>query len=651
MKFLVALGIVFSVLSLSFITQEEGVFDISANGTKCLKTEYVGHMNILPPVDSTLIFPPSSACEGCHSADPNGNAMVNILGEDVSFISDWEATMMANSAKDPYWIAKVAHEVYINPDQKNQIETSCTSCHAPMGHYTSILRGDPHYLMEDLYADTIGLEGVSCGSCHKIAEENLGTLLGGQLNIDTARVVYGPFTLPFAPPMQQFVGFEPLYSDHVSSSELCASCHTLVIESLDLDGQATGNVYIEQATYHEWLNSMYSANDLSCQSCHLPVLEEPVVVSANYQFLEPRPHYSQHELVGGNVTMLQMMKTYRDTLNITADTSNFDRTISKTLKMLQQKSLNADLDYLGSTSDTLLFEYTIENKAGHKFPSGFPSRRAFVEFLLIDTDQGDTVFHSGGYNEDFELIAHNEDFEPHYDFISKEDQVQVYELVPADINGDFTTILERGYQTIKDNRLVPKGFSSDHFTYDTVAVVGMAVEDSNYNLNTDGSEGSGTDKIIFGIKMGTFTGSVKAYAKVHYQTLSPRWINPLFEDAQLPEIQHFKSMYETSDLQPIVISSDSIDVANIKLVSGVFNSLKTKQANVFPNPILSGFTVQVDPELDILDMRCYNTDGLEIPYKKVGRNGLELLSDYKGLVLIYIKVENGDRYLSKLIIQ
>ena len=651
MKFLVALVIVFSVLSLSFITQEEGVFDISANGTKCLKTEYVGHMNILPPVDSTLIFPPSSACEGCHSADPNGNAMVNILGEDVSFISDWEATMMANSAKDPYWIAKVAHEVYINPDQKNQIETSCTSCHAPMGHYTSILRGDPHYLMEDLYADTIGLEGVSCGSCHKIAEENLGTLLGGQLNIDTARVVYGPFTLPFAPPMQQFVGFEPLYSDHVSSSELCASCHTLVIESLDLDGQATGNVYIEQATYHEWLNSMYSANDLSCQSCHLPVLEEPVVVSANYQFLEPRPHYSQHELVGGNVTMLQMMKTYRDTLNITADTSNFDRTISKTLKMLQQKSLNADLDYLGSTSDTLLFEYTIENKAGHKFPSGFPSRRAFVEFLLIDTDQGDTVFHSGGYNEDFELLAHNEDFEPHYDFISKEDQVQVYELVPADINGDFTTILERGYQTIKDNRLVPKGFSSDHFTYDTVAVVGMAVEDSNYNLNTDGSEGSGTDKIIFGIKMGTFTGSVKAYAKVHYQTLSPRWINPLFEDAQLPEIQHFKSMYETSDLQPIVISSDSIDVANIKLVSGVFNSLKTKQANVFPNPILSGFTVQVDPELDILDMRCYNTDGLEIPYKKVGRNGLELLSDYKGLVLIYIKVENGDRYLSKLIIQ
>ena len=651
MKFLVTLGIVFSVLSLSFITQEESVFDISVDGTKCLKTEYVGHMNIMPPVDSTLIFPPSSACEGCHSADPNGNAMVNILGEDVSFISDWEATMMANSAKDPYWIAKVAHEVYINPDQKNQIETSCTSCHAPMGHYTSILRGDPNYLMEDLYADTIGLEGVSCGSCHKIAEENLGTLLGGQLNIDTARVVYGPFALPFAPPMQQFVGFEPLYSNHVSSSELCASCHTLVIESLDLDGQATGNVYIEQATYHEWLNSMYSSNDQSCQSCHLPVLEEPVVVSANYQFLEPRPHYSQHELVGGNVTMLQMMKTYRDTLNITADTSNFDRTISKTLKMLQQKSLNADLDYLGSSSDTLLFEYTIENKAGHKFPSGFPSRRAFVEFLLIDTEQGDTIFHSGGYNEDFELIAHNEDFEPHYDFISKEDQVQVYELVPADINGDFTTILERGYQTIKDNRLVPKGFSSDHFTYDTVAVVGMAVEDSNYNLNTDGSEGSGTDKISFGIKMGTFTGSVKAYAKVHYQTLSPRWINPLFEDAQLPEIQHFKSMYETSDLQPIVISSDSVDVANIKLVSGVFNSYKTKQAAIFPNPILSGSTVQVDPELDIFDIRCYNTDGLEIPYKQVGRNGLELLTDYKGLVLIYIKVENGDRYLSKLIIQ
>ena len=651
MKFLVTFIIVLSVFSLSFVSMEEGVFDMDEKGNKCLKLEYVGHMNMMPPVDSTLMFPPSSACEGCHSADPNGNAMVNIFGEDVSFITDWEATMMANSAKDPYWRAKVAHEVYVNPDHKNTIETTCTSCHAPMGHYTSILRGNPHYLMEDLYADTIGLEGVSCGSCHKIAAEGLGDLLGGQLNIDTARVVYGPFALPFAPPMQQFVGFEPLYSDHVSQSELCASCHTLVIESLDLESQPTGNFYIEQATYHEWVNSEYNTNGESCQSCHLPVLEEPVVVSANYQFLEPRPHYSQHELVGGNATMLEMMKTYRDTLQIDASPENFDRTISKTLKLLQQRSLNASLDFAGVYSDTILFEYTLENKAGHKFPSGFPSRRAFVEFLLIDELDGDTIFHSGAFNEDYELIAHDDDFEPHYDYISNENQVQVYELVPADINGDFTTILEFGYQTIKDNRLVPKGFVTDHVTYDTVAIVGMATEDANYNRNSDGTEGTGVDKVSFGIKMGTFSGSVKAYARVHYQTLSPRWINPLFEDDQLPEVQHFKSMYETADLQPILISSDSIVVNDLELISDVSTKYSNRSIDVYPNPLGAGNVFSLDGDIKVSDLKAFAIDGQELRISSQANNNYKISDNYTGIVLLKILAKDGKQYFSRIIIQ
>jgi hypothetical protein len=652
MKIFISLAIVFSILSLSFISTDEGVFEKDANGGVCLKLEYVGHSNMMPPVDSTLMFPPSSACRGCHSEDPNGNAMVNFSGEDVSFISDWEATMMANSAKDPYWKAKVAHEVYVNPEHKNQIETTCTSCHAPMGHYTAILRGAPHYLMEDLYADTIGLDGVSCGSCHKIAQEGLGDLLGGALNIDTARVVYGPFSLPFAPPMQQFVGFEPLYSEHVSSSELCASCHTLVIESLDLEGQATGNVYIEQATYHEWVNSSYNSNNQSCQSCHLPVLEEPVIVSANYQFLEPRPHYSQHELVGGNATMLKMMKTYRDTLGITADTSNYDRTISKTLKLLQQQSLDASLTFKGNSTDTVLFEYTLDNKAGHKFPSGFPSRRAFVEFLLVDLESMDTIFHSGKYNEAYELANHNTDFEPHYDYISEESQVQIYELVPADINGDFTTILERGYQTIKDNRLVPLGFTKDHVVYDTVAIVGMAVDDPNYNSDDFGVDGTGSDKITFGIKLGTYSGSIKAYAKVHYQSLSPRWINPLFEDDQLPEVQHFKSMYELSDLEPILISSDSSEVLNLDLISGVHEKNLLHKLNAFPNPLLSNQSFTLDTDRKIKSIKCFNTAGEELNIIPESNYSYRLKNDsYTGLMIIRCTDENGQIYISKIIVQ
>lgn len=652
MKLLITLGIFFSILSLSFISMDEGIYDKNKLGEHCLKLEYVGHSNIMPPVDSTLMFPHSSACEGCHSADPNGNAMVNILGEDVSFMSDWEATMMANSAKDPYWRAKVAHEVYINPDHKNTIETTCTSCHAPMGHYTAILRGNPHYLMEDLFVDSIGLDGVSCGSCHKIDAEDLGVLLGGELNIDTARVVYGPFSLPFAPPMQQFVGFEPLYSDHISKSELCASCHTLIIESLDLESQPTGNQYIEQATYHEWLNSKYSAEDQSCQSCHLPVLEEPVVVSANYQFLEARPHYSQHELVGGNATMLQLMKTYRDTLEIQASAENFDRTIAKTLKLLKQNTLNTNLQYIGSSSDSLIFEYKLENKAGHKFPSGFPSRRATVEFVLINIKDGDTLFHSGGFNEDYELIAHDEVLEQHYDCISSEDQVQIYELVPADINGDFTNLLARGYQTIKDNRLIPKGFMSSHSTYDTVAIVGMATEDMNFNKDLEGGEGTGEDKITFAIKLGSFRGQVKAYAKVHYQSLSPRWINPLLVDDHLPDIQHFKSMYEASDLRPILISSDSLFVNDLELISGVKALEETSSVEVYPNPISTEQIFKIQSELNIESILAYDINGRVLDLNSLEDNNYRIQDNISNsVVILRIKLQNGKVHFSRLVVQ
>ena len=88
----------------------------------------------------------------------------------------------------------------------------------------------------------------------------------------------------------------------------------------------------------------------------------------------------------------------------------------------------------------------LKNKAGHKF-FGYPSRRAFVEFLITNL-QGDTIFHSGkrdptGSNiinaDEFGLL----NFEPHYDVITSEEQVQIYEVVDGDVSGSPTNIQER----------------------------------------------------------------------------------------------------------------------------------------------------------------------------------------------------------------
>ncbi|MGB1217639.1 MAG: hypothetical protein ACPG5P_07170, partial [Saprospiraceae bacterium] len=417
------------------------------------------------PLDSA-IFLSSNHCKGCHGSDPSGYAMHTSDGTDVNIYDDWRATMMANSAKDPFWRAKVSHEVLINPAHADDIENSCTSCHAPLGHYNAYFKGDPHYTISDLLVDTVGLDGVSCVGCHQMTAGN-GNTFSGEIEYDTTGNLYGPFEDVFEGPMQLYTGYEPVQGEHITESEVCASCHTLIVNTVDLAGNYTGGTFVEQATYHEWLNSRYSVQDITCQECHMPRLDEPIVTATGYLALDGQFPYGQHELAGANTFMLKLMKENRAALGIEARAEDFDSTLAATYRMLQQKTLDSDLQFVNEANDTAYFELTLMNKAGHKFPSGYPSRIAYVEFRVED-EAGNTMFHSGKLDSNNALMDINPNYEPHYDIIRAEDQVQVYQVVNADVNGDFSTVLERGAMTLKDNRLPPQGFTKSHYTIDTV---------------------------------------------------------------------------------------------------------------------------------------------------------------------------------------
>jgi len=316
-----------------------------------------------------------------------------------------------------------------------------------------MLRGAEHYTIDEMIHDTIAIDGVSCGACHMKSETDLDKLFSGEANYDTTRVIYGPYPAPFAPPMDQFVGFRPEQSEHINDAALCASCHTLLTNSVDLDGQLTGDQFVEQATYHEWVNSVYDdegSNPMTCQSCHMPRLEDQIVISANYLFLEPRAPYALHDMIGSNTTMIQLLKENKEVLNIDASDEHFDETISKTLEMLQKRSIDTELMFENVENDTVYFSFKISNKAGHKFPSGYPSRRAYVE-VILSTLENDTIFTSGILQDDYELDGQMlESTEPHFNVITSPDQVQIYELVLGDVNGDFTTVLEtRGYMVMQ----------------------------------------------------------------------------------------------------------------------------------------------------------------------------------------------------------
>ena len=374
-----------------------------------------------------------------------------------------------------------------------------------------------------LVQDSLALDGVSCVACHQQSLDSSGVSFSGIMHFDSA-IIYGPYGLGkdeppiYDLPMMTYSNYLPMYGAHIEESKICADCHSLIVNSVDLEGNYTGIEYVEQATYHEWINSVFSGQgvdlpedadefEATCQSCHMPRIEDPVIISSGYAFLEPRTPYGLHQLAGANTAMLEIMRDNLEELGLTASVEQFDSTLKWTQELLTNNTI--DLEILSTSWNDIIpgedaYEVVIKlrNKAGHKFPSGYPSRRAFVEFLITDA-QGQTVFHSGKLDSSGSSILNADEvglsgYEPHYDIINSEEQVQIYEVVDGDVTGNPTNIQERAAIKLKDNRLVPYGFSMNHSVYDTTSIVGEAIYDPNFNINGS-MTGTGSDNVIYSI--------------------------------------------------------------------------------------------------------------------------------------------------------
>lgn len=516
---------------------------------------------VLPDYDNGL-FSTAGACESCHGQDPDGLASVTNEGEDVNIVDDWRASIMANSAKDPYWRAKMRQEMLNAPAHADETGHFCTKCHAPLGRHAHDVIGQELYTFEYMLTDTAGLDGVSCVACHQQMPENLGHTHSGDLHFETNRVAYGPFESPLASPMVLFSGYTPVFSEHISDAGICAGCHTLITNTIDLGGNTTGQTFVEQATYHEWLNSAYAEDqqNVTCQACHMPNLgmKQPIVLAAGYD-TPGRAPYSLHTFSGANAFMLELMRDHRDTLGIIANDDDFAAAIAATLDMLQNQSLHLEAEVVGRDASTLTVDVELENLAGHKFPSGYPARRLWVECTATNASNGDVLFHSGAFDEAGYIAGENLPFEPHYDVISASDQVQIYEMVMANVDGEPTTLLEEGADYLKDNRLVPLGFSTTHQVYDTTRVVGLALVDPNFNRDANGNEGSGTDRITYQIPLNGFTAPVNVEFRVWYLSIPPKWVDDLLETVD-PFVAHFAQMYDEADKTPILIESAELGV-------------------------------------------------------------------------------------------
>ena len=584
------------------------------------------------PIAPGEYFLPSFSCRGCHGYDSAQVANINEAGEDVNLVDRWESSMMALSAKDPFWKAKLTHEITVNPGHAGVIQNKCLDCHAPMGAYTSQFKGNPFYSLTDLATDSLGLDGVSCGGCHAIAP-TVGYTYSGIIPYDTNDVEYGPFTAPFVAPMQLYEGLTPVYSPHMDDAKVCSACHTLITQSVDLAGNYTGGYFVEQATFHEYKNSDYPANSIKCQTCHMPQLADPIHIANGNTSLPQRSPFNQHVFAGANVFMLNLIKANRGALGAYVPDKSFDSTIVATKAMLQKQTLDFDLQQVSITSDTAFFKVMLKNKAGHKFPSGYPSRRAVLQFVVID-GMGDTVFQTGIFNNQYRVIGENSNFEIHHNTINQSHVPQIYEQVPGDVGGNFTSVLERAAILLKDNRIPPLGFTSLSPVYDTVIVSADADIDADFN-KVSGVEGSGVDWVHFAVPLAGAVGNINIKSKVYYQSVPPKWVDDMFTYST-PEINTFQTMYNAADQSPVLVAQDSLN--NVLIPLGI-NSYSSKQeVSAWPTISMDG-RVFIASEYGILikTIEVFDANGkLQSQHPNM---------DYQSSMSLYLPASSGIYYL------
>jgi len=532
-----------------------------------------------PFFDSTH-FSGSGNCGLCH------NGLFDADGNDVSIEAAWSATIMGNSARDPLWRAKFATEILRNPRHEGVLSDKCTRCHAPMANQQSVFDDiAPRFFGAGGFDDPnnvplhdAAMDGVSCTLCHQIAGvPNLGTdaAESGHYTIEAFanpydRPAYGPYANPRINPMQINAIFTPRYSAHVTDSALCGTCHNLKTPVLNQSGQLTADKFPEQMVYSEWENSAFAdggAEASTCQQCHM-ARANGVKIANRPRNLPRRDNFAIHGFYGGNTLILDILDRNRTELDV--GDGDFAAAIDATRATLQSAAElvieEAVVEETAPGQRELVVRVRVANNSGHKVPTSYPSRRAYIHLAAADQD-GTLLFESGRLESDANggltgaIIGVDADtgagFEPHHDGeITSQDQVQVYEAIMEDINGNQTYTLLNAARYSKDNRLLPRGFPRDlkidpvMGNWNDIAIVGAAELDEDFI--------AGSDRVTYRIPLNADTTSVTVSADFNYQTIAYGYYLDLIRDeAAVPEVANFKRLYEASGVRFETIASAS----------------------------------------------------------------------------------------------
>lgn len=366
----------------------------------------------------------------------------------------------------------------------------------------------------------------------------------------------------------------------------------------DLAEASIGQIH-EQTTYLEWQNSAYQderdpgKESRTCQSCHMPILSNkkeqspretdalPMKIANIEEYLPgipsslpesaitlaPRRPYARHTLTGINLFVMQMFSQFAGVLGVARrDPLAGAPSFLSSLKLVQREALalaqqaTARVEFTGpprivknkgrDAGRTLVVTVRVTNLAGHKFPSGVGFRRAFLAFQVL-SQSGQVLWASGATNNlgvilgpdgsplPSEFTLDPAELEPHHERITRPTEVQIYEERTTDDRGRLTTSFLSLFKRVKDNRLLPQGWSPVRR--------GTA---SMQPVNLDGSklykDGRNYDEVTYAIPIGSRDGITEesaaqgrwtVQATLYYQSIPPYYLRDRFSAAKGQETQ------------------------------------------------------------------------------------------------------------------
>jgi hypothetical protein len=269
----------------------------------------------------------------------------------------------------------------------------------------------------------------------------------------------------------------------------------------------------------------------------MPEVHEAVHISSVLGV--PRSGMHQHVFVGGNFFMQQMLNRYRNELDVAALPQELTRASERTLTFLQTESARIEVGEVLVSGGRIQAQVTVHNLTGHKLPTAFPSRRAWLHFSVQDRN-GHVVFESGALKRDGSIMGNDNDadpslYEPHYREITEAGQVEIYESILKDQQEHVTTGLLAAIGYLKDNRVLPTGFDKATAEKD-IAVIGDAADDPKFT--------AGEDRVSYSVPVAETDGPFHVTVELLYQPIGFRWAHNL-EGYKAQEPQRFLGYYDS----------------------------------------------------------------------------------------------------------